>query len=330
MPSPSSVRRSVIDVAGRLFALSEESVAPLNAVNLLVTEGVLPAQAESDPACARSSAIRSVVPGYAVSIADYVRDGEQQERGDEALKFLSRLEAAPRKWNGSLILVGIEFVVLLLVMMIYSMFVLPTFRATFDAFGVALPEYTRLTLGFLSPSSPFVWLAIAVLVVCLVWRFFPRALGPLIYPLDKLLLKMPGIGESIRRNNAEMISGWLGFASADAGARQNAVEAARAWFSGALLSRICARVLAQAGSGRDLAACLADSPGFDQKFRAVMSLPSLVEAQMALRARWRVEANRPHTRDRFTVAVIHVILGVIVAQMIIAMYLPIFKLAALS
>jgi len=335
MASASTIRRNVAEVSRRLLALLEESVSPANAVQILVTEEILPSQANADPALPLSSAIHSIIPrpgilpNSAASVGDYARACESRGRGDVALRLLSRLSIKRVQGRVSLAAIGIEFVLLLFVLLIHSLFVLPQFKAMYDAAGKTLPVFTQLVIGLIGPSRPFIWIGVFLLLVLIAWRVFPLLFGPLLRPLDRLLLALPLVGSAIRQNNSDRISGWLGFAAPDAPAQRAAVEAARAWFLGNLLTRECAAVLAMADGGKDINACLAQARGFDREFHNVIALADRADSLAALRARWRIADTLPERRSTIEPALVQIALGVLVAAIVIALYLPIFKLAAL-
>lgn len=335
MASASTVRRNVAEVSRRLLALLEESVAPANAVQILVTERILPPQANADPALPLSSAIDSVIPrpgvlpNSAASVGDYARACESRGRGDAALRLLSRLTIRRAQGRTSLAVIGVEFMLLLFVLLIHSLFVMPQFKAIFDAAGKPMPAFTQLVFALIGPSGPFIWVGVLVLLVLVVWRVFPLLFGPLLRPLDRLLLALPLVGDAIRQSNSDRISGWLGFAAGDAPSQRAALEAARAWFLGNILARECAAVLATADTGKDITACLTQAPGFDREFHNVVALADRADSLAALRARWRIADTLPENRSAIEPALAQIALGILVAAIVVALYLPIFKLAAL-
>jgi type IV pilus assembly protein PilC len=335
MASASAVRRYVAEVSRRLVALLDESVAPAKAVQILVDETILPAQSSEEPALPLSSAIKSIIPkpgaipNSAASVADYVRACELQGRAASALKLLGRLKIKRAQGRTSLATIGVEFVLLTLVLSIHSIFVLPQFKSMFDAAGTPMPMFTRIVFAAIGPSGPFIGIVVLVLFFLILWRIFPFLIGPLLRPIDRLLLALPLIGSTIRQHNSDRISGWLGFAAPDAPSQKAAIEAARAWFLGNMLSRECADVLRAANAGKDITACLADARGFDREFRAVVSISDRTDSLAALRARWRVADTLLEQRSAIAPALAQIVLGVIVGAVVVALYLPIFKIAAL-
>jgi type IV pilus assembly protein PilC len=335
MASASAVRRYVAEVSRRLLALLGESVAPAKAVQILVAERILPAQSSGDAApLPLSSAIKSIMPSpvravSAAGVGDYVAACESQGRADAALQLLGRLKVKRARGRTSLAAIGVEFLLLVFVLLIHSIFVLPQFKAMFDAAGTPMPKFTQLVFGLIGPSGPFIWAIFLALLVVFIWRTLPIMLGPLIRPIDGLVLALPLVGSAIRQGNSDRIAGWLGFASTDAASQRLAIEAAKTWFRGDMLSRECDRILHAAGAGKELAACLAQARGFDSEFHAVVSLSDRADSLAALRARWRIAETLPEHQSQLEPVLAQIALGVVVAMIVIALYLPIFKLASL-
>jgi len=324
-------RRHIAEVARRLLALRDESVAPAGAVRILVAERILPAQSKADPALPFTSALDSLFqpaagPSPLADVVGYVGACEAQGHGDAALRLLARLNISRRQGRMSLSTIGVEMLLLTLVLTIHGIFVLPQFKAVFAAAGTPLPAFTRVVLALIGPTGPFLYVAILVLLAVLAWRILPALLGPLLRPIDRLLLSLPLLGPVLRERNSDRISGWLGFAAADAASQRAAVEAARTWFADELLSRECAEVLRAVDAGQELTMSFAQARGFDNEFQAVVVLPEQADALAALRARWRIAEALPEHQSRLAPALARVVMGLIVAAVVVAMYLPIFKL----
>jgi hypothetical protein len=334
MASTSAVRRHIADVARRLLALLEESMAPANAVRILVAESVLPPQSGT-PAAPLAGAVTSLIAGAGKSgalarVADYVAALESRGCGEAALRLLGSAQIrGSNPGRKVLVLVAVEFCLLVLILSTLSIFVLPQFKAVFEGFSMPLPAFTRMAFAILGPASPFLWLIVLALLIGFAWRMLAGLLGNALLPIDWLLLRLPLAGTSVRQSNGDRLAGWLGFAAADAPSQRTAVEAAQAWFADDVLGRECAQVLRAADAGKDVPTSLARAGGFDREFHAAVALPDRADSLAALRARWRSARSLPEQRSGFALAVVQVLLGVVVAAIVIALYLPIFKLGSI-
>jgi type II secretory pathway component PulF len=101
------------------------------------------------------------------------------------------------------------------------------------------------------------------------------------------------------------------------------------WNRGDLLSRECAAVLREADTGKELSTCLVQARGFDKEFQAVVSMPDRADSLAALRARWRSAETLPEQSSALEPALVQVALGILVGAIVVALYLPIFKMASL-
>jgi hypothetical protein len=324
------MRRTVVDVAGRLAALIDESETARSAASILTAQGVVSTRSTSSSEAPLYSALLGALPKYASGIAEYVRVSEAQHRGEEVVRFLSQLKPESRRSSMPLGVIGVEFIVALFVVLIYGIFVLPQMKAVMtNVAGVQLPKFTELVFALVSPLSPLIWIVALLIMGGIVWRILGLLFGRWMGPLDRLVLAMPVAGTRMRRYNSEQMSGWLGFAPADDAGRRAALDAARIWHRG-VLSRSCARILANAESGRDVAAYLSSSSAFDQEFGRTLSNSNHDECGKTLRSRWRACARAPDFGDASLAALVHLMVGIVIGAIVIAMYLPLFKLAAVS
>ncbi|MEZ5462102.1 hypothetical protein [Dokdonella sp.] len=335
MASAANVRRHLAEVSRRLLALLEESVTPANAVQILVAEKILPPQAGSASEFPLSSAISAIIPSSgnlpnsAEHVASFVHDCETRGRGKSALRLIGRQKIKRAQGRVSLGLIGIELILLVIVLTIHSIFVLPQFKAMFEAANTPMPAVTQLVYALIGPSGPFIYVGIFVLLALVIWRVFPFLFGPLLRPIDRLLLTLPLVGSAIRQSNSDRISGWLGFAAANSSSQKAAIEAAKDWYMGDILARECAAILHSAHLGQDISTLLECAPGFDSAFRAALRISDSEDSLAAMRARWRIADTLPEHQSAIAPALAQIAIGVVVAAVVIAMYSPIFKLGAL-
>jgi type II secretory pathway component PulF len=88
-------------------------------------------------------------------------------------------------------------------------------------------------------------------------------------------------------------------------------------------------VLRAAATGKEILACLKEARGFDSEFHAALAISEREDALATLRARWRSVGALPEFQSSLTPALVQTGIGIVVAATVIAMYLPIFKLASL-
>ena len=120
----SRARSQVAGVARRLDALLDESVAPLDALDILVAQQHLPARIDSTADQPLASAVRTALahagfPQRSVElIGNFLRDCEVRGHGQRAVRLLGRVDEARRRSlreRAAYGVIAIEFLLLVLV-----------------------------------------------------------------------------------------------------------------------------------------------------------------------------------------------------------------------
>jgi type IV pilus assembly protein PilC len=264
-----------------------------------------------------------------------VEAGEAGGILDEILQrlatFIEKAEALKRKIQGAMVYPAVVMTVAVLATAFMLIFIIPTFARMFTGFGADLPLPTKIVMGLSSFLRAF-WWAIIGLVVALVFtlkRYYDTERGRV--HLDTLLLKIPVLGDVLRKGAVARFTRTLGtlissgvpiltgleITARTAGNRviQDAIMAARASIrEGETISAPLRQsnvfppmvvqmisVGEETGALDDMLTRIADFYD-DEVDTAVDSLTSLIEPIMI------------------------VFMGGIVGGMVIAMYLPMFKL----
>jgi len=245
--------------------------------------------------------------------------------------FMEKNDALVRKVKGAMIYPGVIFSVAGVAVVVLLIFVIPTFESMFASVGLALPLPTRIVIGMSNFLQGFWWLVIMVAVGSFFGfkKYYATPNGTL--TIDRLLLKMPVLGDVLRKSAVSRFTRTLGtlissgvsildgleITAKTAGNRviQDAIMASRASIAGGdtisaplaksnvfppmVISMIS--VGEQTGGLDEMLSKIADF--YDEEVDAAVSgLLSLLEPMMI------------------------VFLGVVVGGMIVAMYLPIFDM----
>jgi type IV pilus assembly protein PilC len=245
--------------------------------------------------------------------------------------FMEKNDALVRKVKGAMIYPGVISGVAAAAIIILLVFVIPTFEKMFASVGMALPLPTRVVIG-MSRFLQGYWWAVIVAIVIAGWslkKYYSTSDGKL--AIDKLLLKMPVLGDVLRKSAVSRFTRTLGtligsgvsildgleITAKTAGNRviQDAIMQSRASIAGGdtiaqplqkskvfppmVISMIA--VGEQTGGLDEMLSKIADF--YDEEVDAAVSnLLSLLEPIMI------------------------VFLGVVVGGMVVAMYLPIFDM----
>jgi len=245
--------------------------------------------------------------------------------------FMEKNDALVRKVKGAMIYPGVIMSVAAIAISVLLIFVIPVFESMFGSVGLALPLPTRVVIK-LSQILKGYWYLIGLGIgggVFLLKRYYASPSGKL--NIDKLLLKMPVLGDVLRKSAVSRFTRTLGtlissgvsildgleITAKTAGNRviQDAIMASRASIAGgdtiaaplqksAVFPPMVISMIAvgeQTGGLDEMLSKIADF--YDEEVDAAVSgLLSLLEPVMI------------------------VFLGVVVGGMVVAMYLPIFDM----
>jgi len=245
--------------------------------------------------------------------------------------FMEKNDALIRKVKGAMIYPGVIMSVAVIAIAVLLIFVIPVFESMFASVGLALPMPTRVVIG-LSRFLKGYWYLIGAGIGGGAWllkRYYATSGGKL--NIDRMLLKMPVLGDVLRKSAVSRFTRTLGtlissgvsildgleITAKTAGNRviQDAIMASRASIAGgdtiaaplqksAVFPPMVISMIAvgeQTGGLDEMLSKIADF--YDEEVDAAVSgLLSLLEPIMI------------------------VFLGVVVGGMVVAMYLPIFDM----
>ena len=245
--------------------------------------------------------------------------------------FMEKNDALIRKVKGAMIYPGVIMSVAVIAIAVLLIFVIPVFESMFGSVGLALPLPTRIVIGMSRFLKGYWWAIGGGLTgsFFLLKRYYASPSGKL--NIDKLLLKMPVLGDVLRKSAVSRFTRTLGtlissgvsildgleITAKTAGNRviQDAIMASRASIAGgdtiaaplqksAVFPPMVISMIAvgeQTGGLDEMLSKIADF--YDEEVdAAVGGLLSLLEPIMI------------------------VFLGVVVGGMVVAMYLPIFDM----
>src|SRR5690242_5857310 len=115
-------------------------------------------------------------------------------------QFLEKNDAIVRKVKGAMIYPAVIFSVAGIAVTVLLIFVIPTFQNMFASVNLELPLPTRIVIGMSGILTHYWWVIIAAIggFVFLLNRYYKTAPGRL--QIDKLLLRLPVLGDVIRKS----------------------------------------------------------------------------------------------------------------------------------
>ncbi|HUQ11862.1 MAG TPA: hypothetical protein VM146_16225 [Steroidobacteraceae bacterium] len=196
-------------------------------------------------------------------------------------------------------------ILFLIVIGVYSIFVLPAFQTMFEQFGAPLPAFTSVMIGNIAVLAPMLALLVLALLSYLVGLARLRQRMQQMQPVSPGITWVPGLGSWARAHDAAL---WMRFYALflDSGAPENVAGHA--------------------------AAQLAGSPTRDRRPRLLESAAKLghlrAELTRMLDADEREAAAGFERARNTTVLVLRLYIYLLLSGYVLAMYLPIFKLGA--
>jgi type IV pilus assembly protein PilC len=245
--------------------------------------------------------------------------------------FLEKNDKLIRKVKGAMIYPSSILAVAVGAIAILLIFVIPTFEDMFASVGVPLPFPTRIVIGMSKGLQSYWWALIAFFVAAffLLKRYYASPNGKL--AIDRLLLKLPILGDVLRKSSVSRFTRTLGTLIASGVSILEGLEITARTAGNRVVQDAIMASRASIAGGETIAAPLSKSGVFPPM---VISMISVGESTGGLDEMLSKIAD--FYDDEVDAAVggllsllepiMIVFLGVAVGGMIMAMYLPIFDM----
>src|SRR5438067_11701747 len=124
--------------------------------------------------------------------------------------FLEKNDALVRKVKGAMIYPSVIMSVAAIAIVVLLIFVIPVFENMFGSVGLALPLPTRIVIGASRFLKSYWWLLGAVIIVgaYMLRKYYASNNGKLV--IDRLMLKMPVLGDVLRKSAVSRFTRTLG------------------------------------------------------------------------------------------------------------------------
>jgi type IV pilus assembly protein PilC len=253
---------------------------------------------------------------------------------DKVATYKEKTEALKKKVKKALFYPAAVLAVAVIVTVVLLIFVIPEFESLYKGFGADLPAFTQFVIG-LSKFVQHQGIFIAIVVAGAIWAFiyFKKRSRAMREFLDRLTLKLPVIGPIMRkaaiaryaRTLSTMFSAGVPLVEAldsVAGATGNIV-----YEKGVLAMRD------EVATGQRLQRSMENTGLFPNMVNQMIAVGeesgSLDEMSAKVADFYEAEVdNAVDAMSSLLEPMIMVILGVLVGGLVIAMYLPIFKLGS--
>ena len=265
-----------------------------------------------------------------------VEAGEMGGVLDEILlrlaEYLEKADALKRKVKSAMTYPTVVFGVAGATTIFMLLFIIPSFANVFEQVGGQLPTPTRIVMGASNGIRDFWWLFLMIIGggLFLFKRWYKTEEGR--YRIDQLMLRIPVLGAVLRKSAIARFSRTLGTLIASGVPILTALEITSRTAGNRVIER---EIIATRGSireGETIAAPLRTSSAFPPM---VVQMISVGEETGALDSMLEKIANFYDEEVNSAVEsltsiiepVMIVVMGLLVGGMVVAMYLPLFKLA---
>ena len=264
--------------------------------------------------------------------------GEESGKLDTMLErvasYNEKLEAIKSKVKSAMMYPMIVLFVSMLVSVLLLLFVIPQFEVLFQGVGADLPTLTRIVVDMSRwmQDNWYIFLGIAIAAVTGFIYIYKRS-PKLQFAMDRLLIRLPGVGPILKKSALARFSRTLAIIFGAGVPLVEGMNTVGAATGNRVYQRAVAQVKSDISTGRTLESSMASTKVFpNMMLQMVSSGEESGELEIMLEkvAEFfeREVDDAVDAMSSIIEPVMIVILGGIIGTMVLAMYMPIFKLAS--
>jgi len=245
--------------------------------------------------------------------------------------FIEKAEALKRKIQGAMVYPAVVMTVACLATAFMLIFIIPTFARMFTAFGGDLPLPTKIVMGLSSFLRSYWWVMLGGIVgsIVMIRRYYTTEQGHM--QIDKLLLRVPVLGDVIRKGAVARFTRTLGTLISSGVPILTGLEITARTAGNRVVQEAIMAARASIREGETISAPLKQSNVFPPMVVQMISVGEETGAldDMLTRIADFYDSEVDTAVDALTSLiepVMIVFMGAVVGGMVIAMYLPMFKL----
>ena len=265
-----------------------------------------------------------------------VTAGEQSGILEEILHklatYMEKTEALKSKIKGALFYPVAVVVVAFVITCILMIFVIPQFQELFSGFGADLPALTMIVINMSKWFQEFWWLLIGGIIGVVVGLYqLKQRSKKFAHFLDRLFLKLPVIGEILEKSAIARFSRTLATMFSAGTPLVEAMTSVAGACGNIVFYDATIQMLDEISTGTQLQVSMRDTnifPNMVVQMVAIGEESGALDAMLSKVADW-YEQEVDDAVDALTSLLeplIMAVLGVIIGGLVIAMYLPIFKM----
>ncbi len=253
---------------------------------------------------------------------------------DSIATYKENIEELKGKIKKALFYPAMIVAVALIVSSILLVFVIPTFEKTFADFGAELPAFTLFVLGLSRFAVKWWWLALlAAMIGGFAFFYFFKRSPAFQHAVDRMMLKLPVIGQILHQAAIARFSRTLAVTFAAGVPLVEALDAVAGATGNQVYEKAVMRMKDDVAVGYPVNVAMKQVNLFPHMVVQMTAIGEEAGAldTMLIKVAEFYEQEVNNAVDALAAMLepmIIVFLGVVVGGMVIAMYLPIFKLAA--
>ena len=225
-------------------------------------------------------------------------------------------------------------VVAFVVTAILLLFVVPVFEDMFKSFGADLPAFTRMVVNMSEWLKEWWWIVLGIIILAVYgFGYFKKRSRPFNHFLDKALLKVPVVGLVLNKSAIARFARTLSTMSAAGVPLVDALQSVAGACGNIIYAEAVMRMREDVATGQRLQFAMSQAklfPHMVQQMVAIGEESGSMDAMLAKVADFYEEEvdNLVDNLSSLMEPIIMVVLGILIGGLIVAMYLPIFKMGA--
>lgn len=253
---------------------------------------------------------------------------------DRVATYNEKIEAIKSKVRSAMMYPAIVLLISILVTILLLLFVIPQFEALFQGVGADLPMLTR-TIVDMSRWMQDMWFIFLAAIIAMVvgFIFAYRRSEKLQFTMDRILIRLPGIGTILRKSALARFARTLSIIFGAGVPLVDGMKTVAASTGNRVYQNAVLDVKAEVSTGRSLESSMANTKVFpNMMLQMVASGEESGELEVMLDKvadfYEREVDDSVEALSSIIEPVMIVLLGGIIGTMVLAMYMPIFKLAS--
>jgi type IV pilus assembly protein PilC len=252
---------------------------------------------------------------------------------DTVATYKERIESIKGKIKKALFYPATVLVVAFVVMLILLVFVVPVFQGIFSSAGVALPAFTQMVVTLSEFMQHYWLLVLGVLIVGIVGILMAyKRSEKMAHAVDRMSLKIPIIGNILRQSAIARFARTLGVTFAAGVPLVEALDSVAGATGSVVYGQAIRKMRDDVAVGHQMHLAMAQTNLFPNMVTQMVSIgeeSGALDKMLFKVAEFYEEevSNAVDTLSTLLEPLIMVVIGILVGGMVIALYLPIFKLA---